>query len=131
MQHRRELSILRRIPVRNANNLQTVHFHLLVAKHTHSGRRDRIQIFAVVSKLLMISCDEIHALWGYELVQWLRGSASVDGRPIIQIASNKNRVWLFLQGLRNQAPQKTAVPHVPKVHIADQRRSSPAPRSRQ
>jgi hypothetical protein len=40
--------------VRRANNLQTVHFHLLIAEHAHAGRRYGTQIFAVVSKLLMI-----------------------------------------------------------------------------
>ena len=57
--------------------------------------------------------------------------ARVDGRAVIQISSNKNRVRLFPQNLRNHAPQKIAVSHMPKVQIADQRRSSPAPRRRQ
>jgi hypothetical protein len=131
MQHGRKPSVLRRAPLRNANDLQTLHFHLLIAEHTDSGRRNGIQIFAVVPKLLMISCDEIYAVWRHEFAQWLRRSPCVDGRPIIQIASNKNRVWLFPQNLCNQAPQKTAVSDVPQVHIADQRRSSPVPGGRQ
>ena len=122
---------MRRIPVRDTNNLQTVHFHLLIAEHADSGRRNGIQIFAVVPKLLMISSDEIHAVRRHELAQRLRGSPRVDGRPVIQISSDKNRVWLFLHNLRNHTPQKTAVSHVSQVQIADQRRPSPAPRRRQ
>src|SRR5216683_5715403 len=93
-QHGRKLAIVR-VPVRHANNLQTVRFHLLIAEHADSGRGNGMQIFAVVPKLLMISRDEIHAVWRHELAQWLRCSPRVDGSPIIQITSNKDRVWLF------------------------------------
>jgi len=57
------MPVLRRVTVRHANNLQTIHFYLLIAEHAHPGRRNGIQIFAVVAKLLVISRDKIHAVW--------------------------------------------------------------------
>src|SRR5271156_4999515 len=122
---------MRRVPVRHTNNLQTVYFHLLIDEHTHPGCRNSMQIFAVIPKLLVVSGDKIYAVRRHELAQRLRCAADVDGRAVIQIASNKNRVRLFLQNLRNHPPQKTAVSHMPQVQVADERRPPPAPRRRQ
>src|SRR5207247_8778459 len=97
---------------------RTVDVHLLVAEPANSRSRNGMQIFAVVPKLLMISSDDIHAVRRHELAQRLRGSPRVDGRPVIQISSDKNRVWLFLHNLRNHAPQTTAASHVSQVQLA-------------
>src|SRR6202789_3511428 len=122
---------LRRVPVRHTDNLQTVNFHLLIDEHAHPGSRNGMQIFAVIPKLLVVARDKIHAVRRHELAQRLRCSPDVDGRAVIQIAGNKNRVRLFLQNLRNHPPQKTAVSHMPQVQVADERRPPPAPRRRQ
>src|SRR3984957_19354389 len=121
----------RRVPVRHSNNLQTVNFHLLIDEHAHPCCRNGTQIVAVIPELLVVSRDKIHAVRRHELAQRLRCSPDVDGGAVIQIASNKNRVRLFLQNLRNHPPQKTAVSHMPQVQVADERRSPPAPGRRQ
>ncbi len=127
-EHRSKVAIMRRVAVRNTNNLQTVHFDLFIAEHPDSGSRDGMQIFTVIPKLLMISGNEIHPLWRDEFAQWLRCSLRIDSRPVVQITSNKNRVRLFLQNLRNHASQETAVSHMAQVQVADQSSSSAAPR---
>src|ERR1700730_3937164 len=100
------------MPVRHANDLQTVHVHLLVVEYTNAGGGDGSQVLAIVSKLLVISRDKIHAVWRRELAKRLRCSLLVDGRAVIQVTGNKYRVRLFLQDRRNQTPQKPAVSHV-------------------
>src|SRR5580692_2779273 len=110
-----------------ARNLQTVCFHLFVAEHADSRRRNRVQIFTVTPKLLMISRDEIHTVWRHQLAQWLRCSPCVDGRAVVQISSDENRIRRFLQNLRDHTPQEIAVSNVPKVHVTDQCRCSAAP----
>src|ERR1700730_15066410 len=87
--------MVRRVPVRDANDLQTVPFHLLIAEHPASGCRNGMQIFTVIPKLLMVPSDEIHSLWRHEFVQWLRCSPRVDGcsvykSPAIKIASGSS-----------------------------------------
>src|SRR3984957_2272678 len=121
----------RRVPVRHSNNLQTVNFHLLIDEHAHPCCRNGTQIVAVIPELLVVSRDKINAVRRHELAQRLRCSPDVDGGAVIQIASNKNRVRLLLQNLRNHPPQKTAVSHMPQVQVADERRPAPAPRRRQ
>jgi hypothetical protein len=111
MQHRRKLPVLRRVPVGHANNLQTVHFHLLIAEHAHSGRRNGTQIFAVVSKLLMISRDKIHAVRRRQFVQRLRGSRASMAvpsykSPAIKIASGSSRK-IFATMRRRKLPFRT------------------------
>src|ERR1700722_2554712 len=125
------MSAWRRVPVRHSNNLQTVNFHLLIDEHAPPGCRNGMQIFAVIPELLVVSRDKINAVRRHELAQRLRCSPDVDGRAVLQIAGNKNRVRLFLQNLRNHPPQKTAVSHMPQVQVADERRPPPAPRRRQ
>ncbi len=125
------MATVRRTAVRHANNLQTLHFHSLIAEHADSGRRNRPQIFAVVTKLLMISRDEIHAMRRHQLAQGLCRAPRVDGRSVEQIPRDKNRVRLFLQSHCDDAPEKRPVSHMPKMHIADQCRFSPAPGRRQ
>ena len=79
----------------------------------------------------MISCHKIDAVGRRELAQRLRCSLRVNGRAVIQIAGNENRVRLFPQNGRNQASQEPAVAHVAQVHIADQCCFSPVPSRRQ
>src|ERR1700687_2436363 len=97
------------MPVRHANDLQTVNVDLLIVKYADAGGGDGSEIFAVVSKLLVISRDKIDAVWRRELAKRLRSSLRVNGRAIIQITGNENRVRLFPQNGRNQASQETAV----------------------
>ena len=61
-QRRCKVLFARGMIVGHANDLQTVHFHLLIAQHAYSSGRNRVQIFAVVSKLLVIARDKVHAL---------------------------------------------------------------------
>ena len=60
-----------RISVLHTKNLQTIYFNLFVVEHAYASRRNGLEIFAVVAKLLMISGDEIHAVRRSQLVQWL------------------------------------------------------------
>src|SRR5437879_2864776 len=63
LEHRRKGSAMPRIPVLDTKNLQTIYFNLFVVEHAYASRRNSMEIFAVVPKLLMISSDEIHTVW--------------------------------------------------------------------
>src|SRR6266498_2659690 len=79
----------------------------------------------------MISLDKILSVWLCQRIQWLRSSLRVDCGAVIQITGYKDRIRLLPQNFSDHAPQKAAVSHVPQMHIANQRRSSPAPCVRQ
>src|ERR1700687_6350643 len=107
------------MPVRHANDLQTVHVDLLIVKYADAGGGDGSEIFAIVSKLLVISRDKIDAVWRREFTQRLRGAFRVNGRAVIQITGNENRVRFFAQDRRNQASPEPPVAHVAQDNIAD------------
>src|ERR1700748_3350235 len=62
--NRREVTIRSCITVGDAHDLQAVNVHLFIFQDSHSRGGDRVQILAVIPELLVISGDEIHAVWG-------------------------------------------------------------------
>ena len=80
------MCVVRRVPVRHANNLQAVRFDLLVAEHAHASCLDSAQIFAVVAKLFVIARDKVHALRRRQLAQWSGCSLGINRRSVVQIA---------------------------------------------
>jgi hypothetical protein len=61
--------------------------------------------------------NEVDSVRRHEPVQWLRFSPRIDGRSIIQITSNKNRVRLFPQNFSNQAPQESPLSPNPRCTL--------------
>ena len=58
-----------RVPVRYANYLQTIDFHLFVAENADSGRGHSVQESSITAKLLVVASDEIDALRSEKLLQ--------------------------------------------------------------
>ncbi len=117
LQHRRQMPLLRRIPIRHTDNLQPIDFYFLVVEHAHTRRGNGPQIFAVVAELLVISRDEINPLRCRKFIQRLGSPPRINGSAVIQIPGNKNRVRLFPQNLRHHPPQK--IRHFARAPDAD------------
>ena len=83
VEHGRKMPVLSGIPVGDPDDLQTIRFHLLVAKHAHAGGRNCIQIFAVIAKLLVIAGDKVDSVGRSELAQGFCGTSRVDGCAVV------------------------------------------------
>src|SRR5580693_4902253 len=81
-ENRCQMRVSRSVPVGHANDLQTLYIDFLIVQHSHSSRRNRTQIFAVISKLLVISSDKTNAEWRSQFVQRLGCKAGIDGRAV-------------------------------------------------
>ncbi len=131
VENRLQVPTLSCIPVRDANDLETVDFDLLVAEHPDPGGGYGVQVFRVVPKLLVISRDEVDAVGRGQFLERLGGPACVDGGAVVEISGDKDGIGLLVENLRHHAAKEVAVADVPEVEVADQRRFPAVPFFRQ
>src|SRR4051794_25336870 len=125
-----KVAVGRRTAIRHADNLQALYVDALVLEHANARRSDCVEIFAVVSELLVIAGDEVDAVRRGQSAQRLSSFASVDGGAVEQIAGDEDQVGLLLGDLRHQACEEIAIANVSQVNVGQQRGFAAAPRVR-
>lgn len=83
VKHRGKSVAMGCVPIWDADDLQAIHFHLLIAEDANTGSRNGIQILSVVPELLVVSCHKIHSLWRRKFFQWLCRLMGIDGCAIV------------------------------------------------
>src|SRR3954452_23722994 len=114
---RGKVAIGRRTAIRHADNLQALYVDALVLEHANARCSDCVEIFAVVSELLVIAGDEVDAVRRGQPAQRLGSFSSVDGGAVEQIASDEDQVGLLLGDLRHQACEEIAIANVSQVNV--------------
>src|SRR5579863_3438197 len=85
----------------------------------------------VTGKPIVISRDKICAQWRGKTGPRFGQAIEISGRAIIEIAADEHDIGLQAGKHANDAPNKSAVPHVPQVSIAYQSSHASAPGFRQ
>src|SRR5215472_426394 len=76
-QSRGQIAVGCGVPVRHTDDLQPVDSYPLVLEHADPCGLHGIQIFGVVSELLMIACHKVDPVRRGKLIQWLGGVGGV------------------------------------------------------
>ena len=88
---------MNRVVVRHTYDLQALDFYFLVIKDADSGRGHRFQKFPIFAKLLMVSCDEIHALRSDEFLERFRCPQSIDRGAVEEVPDDEDRIRFLAQ----------------------------------
>src|SRR6516225_6594439 len=87
---------MRGMSVRHANDLQPGSFYFFVLQDAHTRGLHRVQILVMVTELFVVSRHEIDSVRRRQLAKRLPCALRIDRRAVVQIARDKNCVWLLL-----------------------------------